>query len=143
METEHDLIINKSTLFGYRFAPMPEMIRRSPKLSAGAKILHNEIISYIWQRDEVASWPLQKTLAEMLNTTTQSIRSQLAELEAVALIKIEHQGARKGNKYYLLDPKPDLLGVELGENGRYRPKESDRNKTSALDVESNEVKDES
>lgn len=114
-------IINKNELLAWRFAPMPEIVRRSPRLSDGAKILYNEIVSYIWQKNESKTWASQETLASNLSISRQTVSNRLKELAAVGLIEIRRRGLNKSNEIYLLRLDGEALGVEEGEKGSFKP----------------------
>ena len=114
-------IINKDRLLAFRFAPMPEIVRLSPLISFGAKILYNQIISYFWQKGDDVAWPGQQELADKLSISDREIRNCLNELKEVKLIEIKQVGLGKTNNTHLLEPQAKLLGVRKTDNGSYEP----------------------
>lgn len=115
--------INKDKLLAYRFAPMPEIVRVSPILSSGAKILYNQIVSYFWQKEDIVAWPSQQELANKLSISVRNIRYYLDELKKVQLLEVKRLGLGKTNNIYLLEPQAKLLGVVKTKNGSYQPRE--------------------
>lgn len=113
--------INKDKLLGFRYAPMPEIVRVSPVLSPGAKILYNQIISYFWQKDDEVAWPGQKKLAEKLSISDREVRKRLDELKEVELIAIKQRGLGQTNNIYLIEPKEKPLHVIKNKSGGYDP----------------------
>lgn len=114
-------LINKNQLLSWRWAPMSAMVRRSPVLSDGAKILYNEIVSFIWQKGDVKAWPGQDLLAENLSVTPRTVRMRIRELRRVKLIEVKRRGMQKTNEYYLVEPDVDLLGVVPDGKGSWKP----------------------
>jgi hypothetical protein len=100
---------------------MPEIVRLSPLISFGAKILYNQIISYFWQKGDDVAWPGQQELADKLSISDREIRNCLNELKEVKLIEIKQVGLGKTNNTHLLEPQAKLLGVRKTDNGSYEP----------------------
>lgn len=133
--------LSKDKILDYRFAPMPEIVRVSPVLTPGAKILYNQIISYFWQKDNTVAWPSQEELAFKLSMSIRGIQKQLKELKDVKLIETERIGLGKANRTYLLEPQPDLLQVEKNATGGYQPKPGKKQHISAASKKKREKRE--
>jgi hypothetical protein len=116
---------------------MPEIVRLSPLISFGAKILYNQIISYFWQKGDDIAWPGQQELANKLSISTREVQNCLNELKEVKLIEIKQVGLGKTNNTYLLEPQAKLLGMRKTDNGSYKPikkSEVGKRKASSADA---------
>jgi len=113
--------INKDELFSDRWIPYRMEIVRSPVLSASAKVLYAEIVSYFWQDNAHKAWPAQRTLAVNLNCSVETVRKHLKELAGVGVIVISRRGLGKNNEYFLLKPDPVRLQVEKNAKGDWKP----------------------
>lgn len=121
MDVDFGRVINKNQLLGWRWAPLCDAVRRSPVLSDGAKILYNEIVSFMWQKDDIRAWPSQRTLGDNLSISRQAVSRRFKELEAVGLVGVKRNGLGKSSDIYLYDL--DLLRLQVGQDdtGAFRP----------------------
>ena len=121
MDIDFDKVINKNSLLAWRWAPMCDAVRRSPVISDGAKILYNEIVSFIWQKSEVRAWAGQSTLGKNLSIERKTVGRRLKELVAVGLIGVKRNGMGKTSDIYIYDLDLNLLQVEQDDTGNFVP----------------------
>lgn len=118
-------VVNKDRLLSWRWAPLSDMVRRSPLLTDAAKILYNEIVSFVWQKDAVKAWPGQQRLADNLGKSTRTIKRLIKELVGFQLIAIRRRPSPKTSEYFLLEPDADRLGVVSDGKGSYIAQQGD------------------
>jgi Helix-turn-helix domain len=92
------------TLHG--FTQVPNVILKSEKLSAGAKLSYAMLLHYAWQNDYC--FPGQERLAVDMGAGKRSIIRFMAELETEGYIAVQRRGLGKTNLYKLfVNPTKD------------------------------------
>src|SRR5579859_2758451 len=81
------------------FTQVPNFILKSPKLSAGAKLVKSLLLSYAWNND--SCFPGQERLSNDCGKTQQWVSLQMKELEDEGFLEIQRRGQGKTNIYIL------------------------------------------
>lgn len=82
------------------FIKLPKLVLFAKGLSRNAKALYAVLLNY--SRENMECYPAQKTLAEKLNVSVDTIRDDLAELKEFGLITIIHSGLNRPNTYQII-----------------------------------------
>jgi hypothetical protein len=83
-----------------RFVMVSHDVLMDVNLSIGARLLYSIMLSYRFGKDFV--FPGQERLAHLMNVTSRTIRTYLAELDKARTIRIERRGKTKTNLYHML-----------------------------------------
>lgn len=81
------------------FTQVPNLILKSSKVSAGAKLVYSLLLSYAWHND--SAFPGQDRLAKDCGKTQQWVSLQMGELEKQGFLEIKRRGQGKTNIYIL------------------------------------------
>lgn len=93
------------------------LVRRSPVLSVGAKLLWAELLEWCWT--EARCWPNVELLAFAINASRHSISRWTTELKKAKLLSIQRQ--QRSNEYILnLDVPKAVCHENRGTNSRLR-----------------------
>jgi hypothetical protein len=86
------------------FTQMPDEVRRDPTLSRSAKIVYEQLLSYMWRKD--CCWPSQETIADDIGTISRrTVIRALNELYERCYIEKYRRGLGKTNLYFV-NPLP-------------------------------------
>ncbi len=81
------------------FTQVPNLVLKSPKLSAGAKMVYSLLLSYAWHNN--MCFPGQSRLAKNCGRTQGWVSQQMKELEEKRFLEITRRGQGKTNLYCL------------------------------------------
>ena len=81
------------------FTQVPNFILKSPKLSAGAKLVYSLLLSYAWHND--SCFPGQERLSKDCGKSQGWVSQQMSELEQEGYLEIQRRGQGKTNIYIL------------------------------------------
>lgn len=81
------------------FTQVPNLILRSDKLDAGAKLVYSILLSYAWHND--FCFPGQSRLAKDCGKSQGWVSQQMKELEKKGFLEIQRRGQGKTNIYIL------------------------------------------
>lgn len=84
------------------YAQMPALVRNDPSLSAKAKLVYEQLLSFMWFRSD-RCWPSQATLAEGTGYSRRTVIRALKELYERGYIECVRRGLGKTN-YYFVNP---------------------------------------
>jgi len=97
------------------FAQIPRPVLKAKRLSRNAKCLYALLLDYAWQQG--SCFPGQQKLAEDLDVTDRTVRTDLTELRDYGLIDWKRRGLTLSNIYYILpladNPRLDLVRESL------------------------------
>lgn len=83
------------------FVKLPKVVLFAQGLSRNAKALYALLLNYA--RENMECYPSQKTLAEKLDVSVDTIRSDLTELKEFGLITITQSGLNRPNVYKIIE----------------------------------------
>lgn len=83
------------------FIKLPKVVLFAKGLSRNAKALYALLLNYA--RENMECYPSQKTLAEKLHVSIDTIRSDLTELKEFGLITITQSGLNRPNVYKIIE----------------------------------------
>ena len=81
------------------FTQVPNLILKSSKVSAGAKLVYSLLLSYAWHND--SAFPGQDRLAKDCGKSQGWVSQQMSELEREGYLEIQRRGQGKTNIYTL------------------------------------------
>ena len=81
------------------FTQVPNLLLKTPKLSAHAKIVYAMLLSYAWNNNRV--FPGQVRMGEDIGTSQPTIARAIQELESQGWLEVERRGQGKTNVYIL------------------------------------------
>ncbi len=81
------------------FVQVPNLVLKSPDLSAGAKLAYSLLLSYAWGND--SCFPGQQRMSEDCGMSQGWVSTQMKELEDKGFLAIQRRGQGKTNIYTL------------------------------------------
>lgn len=96
------------------FVKLPKVVLMAKGLSRNAKALYALLLNYA--RENMECYPAQKTLAEKLNVSIDTIRDDLTELKNFGLITVKQSGLNKPNIYQIVQLEQVYRLFPDGEN---------------------------
>jgi hypothetical protein len=81
------------------FTQVPNVVLRDKRLSANAKVVYAQLLSYAWSND--LCYPGQVRMADDLGSTKSTVNRAVIELEQAGWVEIERRGQGKTNLYLL------------------------------------------
>src|SRR5215210_7510779 len=81
------------------FTQVPNFLLKSPTLTANAKIVYAQLLSYAWRNNYC--YPGQVRMAEDLGSTKSSVNRAILELEKAGWLEVAKRGQGKTNIYTL------------------------------------------
>lgn len=94
-----DELLFESAVDQEGFTQLPNVVLKDGSISPQAKVLYALLRSFAWSSD--SSFPGQERLAAHMGACERTVRTYLAELTDVGLVRVERRGATKSNRYVL------------------------------------------
>ncbi len=101
MAQEKEQTTKKYRVIKGGFVKLPKLVLLAKGLSRNAKALYALLLNYA--RENMECFPSQKTLAEKLNVSVDTIRDDLSELKEFGLITITQSGLNRPNVYKIIE----------------------------------------
>jgi hypothetical protein len=113
------------------FAKLPNWLLRRPDVSSTAKLLYGRLLQY--QGKNSTAWPGITALAVEIGRNRTQVMDNLAALERLGLLHVEHRaGYRASNHYKLLTSGEDATGSENATSGETATRTSGEDATSLV-----------
>jgi len=81
------------------FTQVPNILLKAPTLTANAKIVYAQLLSYAWTNGYC--YPGQVRMADDLGSTKSTVNRAILELETAGWLEVEKRGQGKTNIYTL------------------------------------------
>jgi hypothetical protein len=108
-DADRNTLVFDEAILSLGFVQLPRLVLFAANLSAGAKVLYSFLLNYAWQKERC--FPGYTRLAADLQSSENSTRKYMRELEAAGLITHKRRGLGLTN-IYTLHSRPAHIAVQ-------------------------------